>query len=202
MISFISLFSAWWLSEQTIHAWVSAFLDGLRALLIFSPPGNEVVTSPEHDGRSPRQHAPAQSAAPPGFTNSVMTRVRSLPAPTPALPSFVLGHMPSPVATRGRIGRFGLLFGAFGFILFILLVLLVASGLIAAAHPALAMLLMGMLVNLVVLLLAMLQALTQAVDGVAANAWLGVPALLSLLGIVLLAWSRIASRVVPLMLEV
>jgi hypothetical protein len=91
--------------------------------------------------------------------------------------------------------------GIFVAVAVLLALLLGGSVALAVLNPGSAMLLVGMLVSLAVTAFASFHAVLLTTNGVAANAWLSVPALVGLLGVALVAGPQVLRYLSPLISE-
>lgn len=130
----------------------------------------------------------SMAAAPDGFAQKVMARVRALPAPMHAP---ILAPMPPTELGRSAFSRarsphpVPILLTSLG----IALLLLVGGALAAVFSPGLAVLLLALLVNLLLTMLDVVHVAAEVFNAATANAWTSVPLLVCLLGTVLLVWS-------------
>jgi hypothetical protein len=126
-------------------------------------------------------------AAPDGFTDKVMARVRALPNPTPASRRTVAASYASSTGTSSSHPMRMLL------VAFSIVTVLLGSGFVVTAlDPPLGVLLLALLVNLLLSALNAVQSSADVINAATSNAWISIPLLASLLGAVLLICSLLA----------
>lgn len=126
------------------------------------------------------------ASAPPDFAAKVLTRIATMPAPTPTPASMTIG--PSPVSW---LRPFRVVVGTLG----IALMLMLATGvLVTLISPSLAVAILDALMTAALGLLALARSIGQLIARAAATPWMIPATMAGLLGFLLLSWTQLARQ--------